>query len=83
MARVAGTGSPGSAPCAICGMCCKRGRMPYAIRFSLFLLAALTVVGVLGCRSGYFGSWAVLLVILVIIPLTIEIGRKVLKRDPL
>ena len=58
-------------------------RMPYAVRFSLFLLAALAVTGVLGYLSGYFGPWEVVLVILVVIPLTIEVGRKVLKRDRL
>ena len=41
------------------------------------------VTGVLGYLSGFFGPWAVVLVILVMIPLTIEVGRKVLKRDRL
>jgi hypothetical protein len=57
--------------------------MTYPIRFSLFLLAALAVAGVLGYVSAYFGPWAVVLVILVMIPLTIEIGRKEFKRDSL
>jgi hypothetical protein len=55
--------------------------MPYAIRYIPFLLAALAVSGVLGYLSGYFGTWALVLVILVIIPVTIRIGRKALKRD--
>ena len=55
--------------------------MPYAIRFILFLLAVLSVTGVLGYRSGFAGPWAVVLVILVMIRLTIEVGREVLKRN--
>jgi hypothetical protein len=43
----------------------------------------LVVVGVLGYVSGFFGPWAVVVVILVMIPVTIEIARKVLKRDRL
>jgi hypothetical protein len=61
----------------------QTGRIPYAVRFSLFLLAALAVTSVLGYLSGFFGPWAVVLVILVMIPLTIEIGREVLNRDRL
>jgi hypothetical protein len=44
-----------------------KGRMPYAIRFTLFLFAALAVTGVLGYLSGFLARWAVVLVILVMI----------------
>ena len=57
--------------------------MSYRVRFSFFLLAALAVTGVLGYLSGFIGPWSVVLVILVIIPITIKVGRKVLKRDRL
>jgi hypothetical protein len=57
--------------------------MPYAIRFILFLLAALAVTCVVVYLSGFFRPWAVVLVVLVMIPVTIEIGRKTLKRDRL
>ena len=50
--------------------------MPCAIRFTLFLLAALSVTGVLGYRSGFDGLWAVVFVILVMIPLIIEFGAR-------
>ena len=43
----------------------------------------MIVAGALGYVSAFFGPWAVVLIILVMIPLTIEIGRKVLKRDML
>jgi hypothetical protein len=57
--------------------------MSYRTRFSLFLLAAMIVAGPLGYISAFFVPWAVVLVILVMIPLTIEIGRKVFNRENL
>ena len=57
--------------------------MSYRVRFSLFLLAAMIVASALGYFSAFFGPWVCVLVILVMIPLTIEVGRKVLKRDRL
>jgi len=57
--------------------------MSYSLRFSLFLLAAMAVGGGLGYFSAFFGPWVAALVILVTIPLAIEAGRKVLKRDRL
>jgi hypothetical protein len=54
--------------------------MSYRVRFSFFLLAAMIVAGALGY---FIGPWAVVLMILVMIPLTSEIGRRVLKRDRL
>jgi hypothetical protein len=55
--------------------------MSYPVRFSLFMIAAGIVAGALGYISAFFGPWAVLLVLLLIIPLTIETARRVLKRD--
>ena len=57
--------------------------MSYRVRFSLFLLAAMIVAGALGYVSAFFGPWVCVLVILLAIPITIEIGRTVLKRDTL
>jgi hypothetical protein len=57
--------------------------MSYPIRFALFTLAAGIVAGALGYFSAFFGPWAVLLVLLLIIPLTIETARRVLKSDRL
>jgi hypothetical protein len=57
--------------------------MSYSVRFSLFLLAAMAVSGPVGHFTAPFGPWATVLVILVMIPLSIEVGRKVLKRDRL
>jgi hypothetical protein len=57
--------------------------MPYWIIFSLFLVTACAVASVLGYLSAFFGLWAVVLVVVILIPATIEIGRKVLKRDRL
>ena len=54
--------------------------MSYRVRFSLFLLAAIIVASALGYVSAFFGPWVCVLVILVMIPLTIEVGRRVLKR---
>ena len=59
-------------------------RLRTPLGFLFFLLAALAVAGVLGYLSGFFGPWAVVVgEIQVMILLTIEIGRKVLKRDRL
>lgn len=57
----------------------------HAIRHPVFSFpaCALAVTGVLGYLSGFVGPWTVVLVILVMIPVTIEVGRKVLKRDQL
>jgi hypothetical protein len=57
--------------------------MSYRVRFSLFLLAAMAVSGPVGYFTAPFGPWTTVFVILVMIPLTIEVGRKVLKRDRL
>jgi 1,4-dihydroxy-2-naphthoate octaprenyltransferase len=57
--------------------------MSYPLRFSLFLLVVMIVAGALGYVSAFFGPWVCVLVILVMIPLSIEVGRKVLKRDRL
>ena len=57
--------------------------MSYPIRFALFTLAAGIVAGALGYFSAFFGPWAVMLVLLLIIPLTIETARRVLKSDRL
>ena len=57
--------------------------MFYRVRFSLFLLVAMIVAGGLGYVSAFFGPWVTVLVILLAIPITIEIGRKVLKWDRL
>jgi hypothetical protein len=59
------------------------GGMSYPIRFSLFMLAAGIVAGALGYFSAFFGPWAVLFGLLLTIPLTIEIARRVLKQDRL
>ena len=55
--------------------------MPHRFRFSLFLPAAMAVSAPLGYFTAFFGPWAVVLVIMVMIPFAIEIGRKVLMRD--
>jgi hypothetical protein len=47
--------------------------MSYSIRFSLFLLAVMVVAGGLGYISASFGPWAVVLVTLVMIPLSIDV----------
>jgi len=57
--------------------------MSYRVRFSLFLLSAMIMAGGLGYISAFFGSWVSVLVVVVTIPLTIEVGRKLLKRDRL
>ena len=57
--------------------------MSYRVRFSLFLLVAMIVAGGLGYVSAFFGPWVTVLVILLAIPITIEIGRKILKWDRL
>ena len=57
--------------------------MSYPPRFSLFLLAAMIAAGALGYFSAFFGPWVSVLIVVVMIPLAIEIGRKVLKRDRL
>ena len=57
--------------------------MSYRVRFSLFLLVAMIVAGALSYASAFFGPWVCVLVILLAIPITIEIGRKVLKGDRL
>jgi len=54
--------------------------MSYRVRFSFFLLAGMKVTGGLGNFSAHFGPWVCVLVILVMIPLTIEVGRKLLER---
>jgi len=46
-------------------------------------VTACAVASVLGYLSAFFGLWAVVLVVVILIPATIEIGRKVLKRDRL
>ena len=61
----------------------RRRRMSYRVRFSLFLLAAVAVASLLGYFTSFLGPWVSVLVVVVTIPLTIEIGRKVLKRDRL
>ena len=43
----------------------------------------MAVSGPVGYFTARFGPWATVLVILVMIPLTIEVGRKVLMRDSL
>jgi hypothetical protein len=43
----------------------------------------MIVAAALGYVSAFFGAWVCALVILVMIPLTIEIGQKVIKRDRL
>ena len=57
--------------------------MSYGVRFSLFLLVAMVVAGALGYVSAFFGPWAPVLVVVLAIPVGIEVGRKVLKRDRL
>jgi hypothetical protein len=57
--------------------------MSYRVRFSLFLLVAMIVAGGLGYVSAFFEPWVTVLVILLAIPITIEIGQKVLKWDRL
>ena len=57
--------------------------MSYRVRFSLFLFVAMIVAGALGYVSAFFGPWVSVLVVVVTIPLAIEVGRKVLKRDRL
>ena len=43
----------------------------------------MIVAGTLGYISAFFGPSVTVLLILVMIPLTIDVGRKVLKRDRL
>ena len=57
--------------------------MSYRVPFSRSLLAAMIVAGTLGYISAFFGPSVTVLLILVMIPLTIDVGRKVLKRDRL
>ena len=57
--------------------------MSYAIRYILFLFATLVVSGMVGHLRAYFGNWTLVVVILVMIPVTIEVVGKVLKRDRL
>jgi hypothetical protein len=57
--------------------------MSYRVRYSLFLLGAMAVAGPLGYFTAPFGPWVTVPLVVVLIPVVIEVGRKVLKRDRL
>ena len=57
--------------------------MSYTVRISLFLLGATIVAGALGYFSAFFEPWMLEFLVIGLIVLAIEIGRKVLKRDRL
>ena len=53
--------------------------MPYWLQFTLFLVTACAVASALGYLTAFFGSWAVVLVLVTALLLSIRIGRKVLR----
>ena len=57
--------------------------MSYTVRLRLSLLGAMIVAGAIGYFSAFFVPWVLALLILAMIVLAVEIGRRVLKRDHL
>lgn len=57
--------------------------MPYWLQFSLFLVSAGVVAAAVGYVAGFFGPWTLAIALAVTVPLSIFVGRLVMKRDRL